>query len=262
MRLLRAATVLALLLSPLHAGYVVEWTAPLNNPYGCYWAGKPTISDVDGDSIPDLFVDDSSSLKIYSGVSHNLIWTIPTPSRPRMDQYGTPVVTNTDGDPQNELVFITVGDPERLFIYDCATETLEFSPSQEGFESCPPTDLDGDGKAEICFQADSNPLLLEVYGWAAGVSEYPPSSPSTGRVKASPTPTRRSVSFTLPASAGPGSIAIVDATGRNVRTLSASALPGPRKIEWDCLDNAGSPVPAGTYIYRLAKTSGKLEVVR
>ena len=264
MRLFRAATILALLLSPLRAGYVVEWTAPAGSWAGYYAMGKPTVSDVNADSIPDVFVADSDGLRIYSGVSHNLIWTVTGLHSPDVEAM-PPVVVNTDDDSYKELVVFSYGGGLSPFwIFDCATHALEFTspPVRKNEGGSIVADIDGDGTAEILVE-DSTHSVLQVWGWASGsVNENPPPSPSANPVTASPTPARRSVNFTLPASAGPGSVTIIDATGRIVRTLSAPALPGPRELQWDCLDNSGSPVPAGTYIYRLEETNGKLEVVR
>jgi len=264
MRLLRAVTILALLLSPLYAGYAVEWTLGSR----VWTLGTPTISDVDGDGIPDAFMADDDSVWVISGAP-SLIWTFPFVEANTALAFGPPfVVTNTDDDPANELVVstATVTRPSgpnhwQFGIYDCASHALEFT-SPEGQAVVAVVDVDGDGRAEI-LALDTNFVTTFVYGWAGGsVNENPPSSPPTRLAKASPTPARHSVNFTLPASAGPVRITIADATGRIVRTLSAPARPGPRDVQWDCLDNSGRPVPTGAYIYQVGKTSGKLEVVK
>jgi hypothetical protein len=262
MRLFRAAPILALLLSPLYAEYDIkaEWQGKTG-----YTLGVPTIFDVDDDSIANIFTTDFQSITIY-GIHGP--WEIPF-AYPNVNlaDGAPPTVTNTDPDAANELVISTVArliypgpNNWHFAIYDCFTHDEEFT-SPPGQAVLAIADVDGDGLADV-MAADTSGAL-RIWGWIGGsVNENPRSSPLTGLVNASPTPARHSVNFTLPASAGPGSITITDATGRTVRTLSAPALPGPRKVRWDCLDNSGNPVPAGTYIYRLGKTSGKLEVVR
>jgi hypothetical protein len=59
------------------------------------------------------------------------------------------------------------------------------------------------------------------------------------------------VSFSM-ASAGPAVVEVFDLQGRRVRTLLRDDLPaGPAVIAWNGLDEAGRPVPSGTYLARL-----------
>lgn len=259
MRVLRSTFVLALLLSPLYADYVVlvNWDDRISMVYS---QGKPTIFDVTGDSVPDIFTADSTTVEIFNAVT-GLVWEFPF-----VKVGETPVVTNTDNDPAEELVVSTAiahdnvePRPCHFGIYDCGSHALEFA-SPEGYAVVAVADVNDDARAEV-FTLDSSGVF-SVWGWTSGVDESPASTSHVGSMKASPVPARRSVNFTLPASAGPGSILITDAAGRIVRTLPAPDLSGCREARWDCLDNRGCPVPAGTYLYRLGETGGKLEVVR
>ena len=64
---------------------------------------------------------------------------------------------------------------------------------------------------------------------------------------------------TIPILGAPGGaameIGIFDASGRKIRTLRRAAASGESSVRWDGRDEAGRPVPGGTYFYRL-KGSG------
>jgi hypothetical protein len=62
-------------------------------------------------------------------------------------------------------------------------------------------------------------------------------------------------------------LAILDVSGRRVRQLwNASVGPGAQQIIWDATDDAGSPVPSGTYFAILLGEAGRtvraLDVIR
>jgi len=76
-----------------------------------------------------------------------------------------------------------------------------------------------------------------------------------------PNPTGRSVKLAFPSrEPGPAPVLVMDATGRIVRHLELRA--GEPALSWDCADDLGMPVPAGTYLYQCGPQSGKVEVVR
>lgn len=62
------------------------------------------------------------------------------------------------------------------------------------------------------------------------------------------------LTFHLPESAsGSATLAVLDVTGRRVRTLlSGARAAGPHTVAWDGTDARGQAVPAGVYYYRLA----------
>ena len=178
MKLTAVLAGLGLALGAAEAGYVLEWSAGgLAYSYAyVYTANRATGYDVNGDSIPEIFVADSSSLKVYSGVSHSLIWTIPSGGYTTI---GFPYVANTDGDVQKELVVLcysySSGYSGKFFIYDCQSHELEYtSPTKSGYPSLAVADVDGDNKSEICIASGTASRVLEVYGSTdAGCDESP-----------------------------------------------------------------------------------------
>jgi hypothetical protein len=100
---MRLVTLIALLAAAACASYVVEWTAPATYSSAAAYTSNKTVSyDVDGDSIPDVMLMDSSALKVYSGVTHGLLWSMPSSGYAYL---GYPSIANTDGDAAKELVF-------------------------------------------------------------------------------------------------------------------------------------------------------------
>ncbi len=76
---------------------------------------------------------------------------------------------------------------------------------------------------------------------------------------------RTTLSFTLPA-AGPVTVSIYDARGREVARLVDESLPaGTHSVAWDGRDAYGASMPSGTYVCRLALPWGietrKLQLV-
>jgi hypothetical protein len=129
MSLRRIFIVFSLGLTPLLASYVIEWSASLNYGYATAYTSNRTMSyDANGDSLPDVFVTDSSSLKVYSGATRGLIWTI---NGAPYTTLGFPYIANTDGDANRELVmsgsrydqsYVYHG---KFFVYDCQSHNLE-----------------------------------------------------------------------------------------------------------------------------------------
>jgi hypothetical protein len=253
----------------LYGSYVVEWSASVSYSYAyVYTSNQHPSYDVNGDSIPDVIVSDSSAVKIYSGITHNLIWTIPTPP---YNYFYSPYITNTDGDANKELVISVYrlnGSTyySKFFIYDCQSHNQEYaSPEKSGYPSCAVADVDGDNKSEICLiSGSSGSRILEVYGSTdIGIDERVEPKPIHNLGSGIPNPTKNSVQFNIK-SPGKGSfpVLITDVAGRVVRTLIANGIKNEiMNILWDCCDDSGIRVPAGTYFYRCADAVGKLEVI-
>jgi hypothetical protein len=267
-------TILAVLMvavSSVFAGYVIEWSAALNYSMATgYTANKAFSYDITGDSVPELFVMDSSALKVYSGVTHSLIWTIPTAPYSYMTY---PVVANTDGDANKELVFagyrlgasyVYYG---KFLIYDAQTHALEFGcPEKIGFPSVSVADIDGDNKSEICIvSGDAGNRILEVYGSTdAGTDEgYSPRglAPGPGSGFVLPNPGRAPVQLQIRFPRA-DAVAITDLTGRVLRMLPVTKGSKPVSVPWDCCDDAGRSVPAGTYLFRCGECRGEVKLVR
>jgi hypothetical protein len=241
------------------AAYVIEWTAPLSysSAYG-YTSNQSYSYDITGDSIPELFVADSSSLKVFNGVTHSLIWTIPL----SYTYGGYPLIANTDGDANKELAFsaysYTSGYTGRFYVYDCVTHSLEYqSPVKSGYPSLAVADIDGDGKSELCLASGSGgSRILEVYGSDAQDVQEPP-APVTRDETPSPIPNPARLVVQLPIAPGaPGIVTVFDLSGRVVRTLAGAGFAA-----WDCRDDAGTPVSAGTYVFNSGSLTGRVEVV-
>ena len=257
---LRIAILLATaLVSSALAAYVLEWSTTLSYSlaYG-YTSNQDYSYDITGDSIPELFVSDSSSLKVFNGVTHTLIWTIPL----AYPYGGYPLIANTDGDANKELVFsaysVTPSYTGKFYVYDCVTHNLEYpSPTKSGYLNISVADIDGDHKSEICsISGPAGSRVLEVYGSdAQDVQEPPVPETGSGPAQAFPNPARRLVSLPVaPGVAGP--VIITDLSGRIVRSLAGSGI-----VLWDGSDDTGQPVPPGTYVFRAGSASGKVELV-
>jgi len=252
------------------AGYVVEWSASLSYSMATsYTSNKAYSYDITGDSIPEVFVMDSSALKVFSGVTHNLIWSIPL-SYP---YGGYPIICNTDGDANKEIVFSAYGYSSgysgRFYVYDCQSHAQDYiSPVKNGYPSVAVADVDGDGKSEICcVSGNAGSRILEVYGSdAVGQSENPPVPHSAFpalQFFAAPNPARHLVQLNVPPLTTSGVLTISDATGRVVRTISVPANPGNSALVpliWDCCDDADQPVPAGPCFFRCGGSAGKVDV--
>lgn len=253
------ALLLAALVASASATYVIKWTALLSYSDAYGYTANPNYSyDITGDSIPELFVSDSSALNVYNGVTHSLIWTIPL-----VYPYGGyPIIANTGGGANKELVFagysVSPSYSGQFYVYNCQTYDLEFaSPVKSGYINVSVADIDGDGKSEICcISGTAGNRILEVYGSnGADLNEMPESKSEQTAARPFPNPARRLVR--LPVASGTlRTITVTDLAGRVVRVLAGSGTVG-----WDCRDMAGAMVPQGTYIFSSGTMCGKVEVV-
>ena len=256
----------ALLAAVASASYVVEWTAPATySSATAYTYNRNASFDVNGDTIPEVMLMDSSALKVYNGITHSLLWSMPSGGFAYI-QY--PVIANTDGDGAKELVFqvsnYTPSYQAKFFVYDCQSHALEYtSPVKSGYAYTAVADVDGDNKSDnIITSGNAGSRIMEVYGSTdAGVDETPGGAPEASVAPAFPNPTGRSVTLAVPVRATePAQVLVLDLSGRVVRHLELRA--GESVVVWDCSDDLSQPVPAGTYVYRCGSQSGKVEVVR
>jgi hypothetical protein len=263
---MRLVTLIALLAAATFASYIVEWSAPATYSSATAYTSNRTVSyDVNGDSIPDVFLMDSSALKVYNGVSHGLLWSMPSSGYAYLSY---PTIANTDGDAAKELVFqvsnYTPSYTARFYVYDCQSHALEYtSPVKSGYAYTAVADIDGDNKSEIIItNGAAGSRIMEVYGSTdLDVDEAPATAPAASVAPAFPNPACRSVLLAFPArEPGPAPVLVMDAAGRIVRHLELRT--GEPALSWDCADDAGMPVPAGTYLYQCGAQIGKVEVVR
>lgn len=119
---------------------------------------------------------------------------------------------------------------------------------------------------------DPDTLLTgqEFYTFAvsqtSGAQEAPPAATALLGAVPNPFNPRTEISFTL-RQAGPASLIVFDARGRQVRTLLSGALEaGPQRAVWDGRDESGLEVGSGVYLYRLQAAdqalTGKMMLVR
>jgi len=66
-----------------------------------------------------------------------------------------------------------------------------------------------------------------------------------------PAGARTRIDLALPSGSDPSSLAIFDASGRQVRLLGTRFAPGVQQVIWDGANDRGQEVPAGVYFYRL-----------
>jgi hypothetical protein len=269
MKFFRVSIIIGISFVTLKASYVIEWSSPVSYSYAyVYTSNQHTSFDVDGDSIPEVIISDSSTVKIFSGVTHNLIWSIPTSP---YNYFYYPYITNTDGDANKELVIlvyrlVTSTYYGKFYIYDCQTRNQEYaSPEKTGYPSCAVADVDGDNKSEICLvSGNAGSRILEVYGSTdIDINESIEPKPNHNLSSVIPNPTKHNVRFnlTIPQT-GTNPVLITDVTGRVVRNLTVSGNKNNTvEVLWDCCDDFGIKVPAGNYLYRCGNLLGKLEVI-
>jgi hypothetical protein len=243
-------------------GYVVEWSATVSSyAYSTVYTANKTFSyDITGDSIPEVFVTDSAAIKVYNGVTHGLIWSIPTTG------YSTAYmvsICNTDGDANRELVLsaYTYSYPNysgRFFVYDCQTHSQEYaSPVKSGYPSVACADVDGDNKSEICMLSGTSSRLLEVYGSdAASVGEHSTPELLPVECEAIPNPCGRTVVLSFDRPVQQTLVTLTDISGRVVRRLPVRA--DAMSVVWDSRNDQGEPVPPGSYIYNCGSVTGKI----
>lgn len=158
---------------------------------------------------------------------------------------------------------VTAGDGDYLFEQLLGGE-LEVRVDPASLPAGVTPTFDPDGTAT----ADRFALDLGCDGTEAGqdfgyalVGTGVPSAPDDGRetrLRCSPNPfaLRTRIEFEL-ARAGPAELVVYDVTGRRIRELMRRPLPaGPQGVEWDGRDDAGHPVAAGVYFYRLRTAEG------
>jgi outer membrane protein assembly factor BamB len=195
---------------------------------------------------------------------------------------GGSVWMNYGSSPDGSFVYIPVG--RRLLMIDAATGS-EAGASEElvtGGDLVPRVSVDRDGFLYVmattgtgegrlwCLDAGLRALWNEDYGYSyysgpaigdsgvvvvagAGttIRAYAPATAVAERGKvaaprllASPNPFATATAISL-GSAGFARVAVVDATGRRVRTIA-----GTSPLDWNGTDDAGSRLPAGTYLIR------------
>lgn len=270
------------LAAPALGQYGREWQSG-NLGYGAW--GASYGYDLDGDGLPNFWIRSPGQLVVY-GANYAPRWTISLPGyeypmlvTPRdIDGDGLVRPVQLDGDPAGEIVVtaykVSPSVAGIVRVYDATSRALEWQSAEiAGFSgSLSLDDVDGDGRHELILTRSDysgNWGYVEVWGFSgAGCAEEVSFVPKMSIPVTSTTPVEESsrIRFEL-AAAGQVNIQIHNQSGQIVRTLIAAKLPAGRyDVVWDCRDNSGIPVPAGTYIYRLECDqkvgTGTIQVVR
>lgn len=174
--------------------YVLEFQSPNGTtfprygfmPYNCdlqhYFYTLDNI-DMDGDSIPEIFIDDcepfNALILIYSGATHELKWSFES----WLDEYGcNPALLgffHMDDDDIKEAVkaYATDGDIGVIEVIDWNTDNVEFTLSNVQFdeEAGKPKafviDIDNDNIYEIIAQVGDNWSNEHIEIWGYGTTE-------------------------------------------------------------------------------------------
>ena len=137
---------------------------PLTDP--TFWAGPPSLGDLDGDGTPDILIATQQGLYALRA-NLSTLWHVDTTERSEMT---SAVAFDLDGDGKDEVLVL---DQTTFRILDGATgATLYSRPnlSKTATESPVVADVDGDGRAEILvpsnrsFAGDTSTQGLHVLG--------------------------------------------------------------------------------------------------
>jgi hypothetical protein len=107
--------------------------------------------------------------------------------------------------------------------------------------------------------------LVPRHRAAAALPEEPGVNPPVVQLRLWPNPVRDHLTMQIHRSPGDRLLGeIFDLAGRAIRHLSGpgTASSGRRLIEWDCRDDRGRRVAAGTYLVRIGETEGRVVVLR
>ena len=266
---------------------------------------SPALGDLDGDGVLDIVavkvVDNHTSyLCAYSKSGTQLTgWSLLLAS----NSESSPLVGDITGDGKPDVVYGIGGgsdtSPNHIYGFRHDASTVPGFPLVVGgpVRATPTlTDLDRDGDVDLVYggwdQAmhvwdlhqpwrPENMSWPTFHGDAARTGLWTPYDTSTGAGNPLPSvvPTLRQnvpnpfnpatrIEFELPAGfRGDVALIVYDLLGREVRTLlDEPRVGGSHAVVWRGEDDAGRPVPAGIYLYRLRSAAGsavgKMSLVR
>jgi hypothetical protein len=198
-----------------------------------------------------------------------------------IDNAGSNTVTGVTGDPISDGMTMSLVPamnpyPDGITPYDAAasiifTYNATYKAALKADTGVYKVVYLGFGYEEISTPANRNLLMQRILNWllpdpAAAPEGAGPRAGISLRAFPNPAVGTASLSFRLPA-AGPADLAIYAPDGSLVRTLvRGKQEAGLHTLRWDGRSNAGNPVPAGIYFYRLQadqkSPSGKLVLTR
>jgi hypothetical protein len=127
--------------------------------------GPPTLSDVDGDCIPEIGVAGCvrySMFRYLAGPPEQLVLMWESPTEDQSSRITGSAMFDLDGDGTSEVLY---NDQQHLRIYDALTGTIEAeveNSSNTLVEYPTVADVDGDGDAEVVVSANSHVYCCET----------------------------------------------------------------------------------------------------
>ncbi len=230
------------------------------------------VGDLDGDLDPDMAVTVTGAVQVCANAGGG-VFTLLAPTYPATGTSRSMATGDFDGDGHLDLVRANWGDTA-VSIFP-GNGDMTFAPKVDfgigaSVWSVAVADLDGDGDLDIVAAepgAQQVAVLINTRLTPAAVGPEPP--PAATLLAARPNPSRGpELVFQLPR-AQTGTLAVLDAQGRVVRTLVREApfAAGRSVVSWDGRDDAGDPAAPGLYFARLRLADGselsrKLELLR
>ncbi len=237
------------------------------------YLGNDTIIHVAGMNASGNYVNTTYLGYIDPGNPANITWTVG-PDKPGNGVY------RLNGGVWNNTFYIAGGNPLSFetFAYISGTGwvTLENTPgalSNWGCAMAPVDTNDTDFWAEGMMYACGNGSAFRVYHTGDIINFYiaehqsdPPFAFSCRLMSTNPIVDKARFQFSMPIS-GPVRFTVYDVTGRTIRSENFGNIScGTHTLIWNCNDNNGIQISAGTYFYRLEAAgniaTGKLIVVR
>ena len=170
-----ACVVAGVLLVPLLIGtataeYSLKWSydAGQHLHYASAMGGSYTLSDINGDSCPDVVVyyydSGTTSFDVLDGRDGTILWDRPMVASTHIGIYG---ISSADGDTQPEVLVARMnysGGLDTVWIVDGPSGVEEWSYTGDSIRSVQFSDVDNDGISEILISDGSQVKCLQFTG--------------------------------------------------------------------------------------------------